>query len=109
MYVHDLGLFVTVQLLEETPAFLTLGKLCKEHEYSYQWVSGQQRRLTKKGKKIICETDNFVHLVVPKLSSSTSTSSSSTSSDSERPTKVVSKSRKRKIFTHFPKDGNCEV
>ena len=30
-------------------------------------------------------------------------------SDSERPTKVVSKSRKRSIETHFPKDRNCEV
>ena len=35
VFVHDLGLFVTVQLLEETPAVLALGKLCKEHGYSY--------------------------------------------------------------------------
>ena len=26
VYVHDLGLFVTVQLLEETPAVLSLGE-----------------------------------------------------------------------------------
>ena len=30
-------------------------------------------------------------------------------SDSERPTKVVSKSKKHSIFIHFPKDRNCEV
>ena len=30
-------------------------------------------------------------------------------SESERPTKVVSKSRKHSICTHFPKDRNCEV
>ena len=30
-------------------------------------------------------------------------------SDSEPPTKVVSKSRRHSIFTHFPKDRNCEV
>ena len=30
-------------------------------------------------------------------------------SDSERPTKVASKSRKHSIYTHFPKDRNCEV
>ena len=30
-------------------------------------------------------------------------------SDSERPTKVVSKSRKHNIYTHFPKARNCEV
>ena len=30
-------------------------------------------------------------------------------SDSECPRKVVSKSRKHGIYTHFPKDRNCEV
>ena len=30
-------------------------------------------------------------------------------SDSERPTKVLSKSRKHSIESHFPKDRNCEV
>ena len=49
--VHDLGLCVTVQLLEDTPAVPSLGKLCEEHGYSYEWVSGQKPRLTKKGKK----------------------------------------------------------
>ena len=34
VYVHDLGLFVTVQLLEDPPAVLSLGKLCEEHGYS---------------------------------------------------------------------------
>ena len=41
VYVHDLGLFVTVRLLEDTPAFLSLGKLCEEHGHSYEWVSRQ--------------------------------------------------------------------
>ena len=31
VYVHDLNLFVTVQLLEETPAVLSFGKLCEDH------------------------------------------------------------------------------
>ena len=30
-------------------------------------------------------------------------------SDSERRAKVVTKSRKHRIYTHFPKDRNCEV
>ena len=34
---------------------------------------------------------------------------SSQDSDSERPTKVSTKSSKHSIFTHFPKDLNCEV
>ena len=64
VFVHDLGLFVTVQLLEETPAVLSFGKLCEDHRYSYEWVNGQ-KRLTKEGKTIKCKTDNFVPLLVP--------------------------------------------
>ena len=33
VYVHDLGILVTVQLLEDTPTVLSLGKLCEEHGY----------------------------------------------------------------------------
>ena len=31
VHVHDLDLFVTVQVLEETPAVQSLGKLCEDH------------------------------------------------------------------------------
>ena len=79
MFVHDLNQFVTVQLLEETLAVLTQGKLCKDHGYSCEWVSGQEPRLTKEGKSIICKTDNFVPRVVPGLSVNSGSSSSSTS------------------------------
>ena len=37
VYVHDLDLFVTVQLRDETPAVRSLGKFCSEHGYSYEW------------------------------------------------------------------------
>ena len=33
IYGHDLGLFVTVPLFGETPAVLSLGKLCEDHGY----------------------------------------------------------------------------
>ena len=79
MFVHDLNLFVTVQLLEETPAVLSLGKFCEDHGYSYEWVGGQKPRLSKDGKSIICKTDNFVPLVVPGLSANSGSASSSTS------------------------------
>ena len=59
VYVHDLGLFVTVQLLEETLAVLSLGKLCEDHGYSCEWVSGQKPRLAKEEKPIICTTGQF--------------------------------------------------
>ena len=51
MFVYDLNQFVTVQLLEEMPAVLSLGKLCKDHGYSYEWVNGQEPRLTQTWKK----------------------------------------------------------
>ena len=79
VYVHDLHLFVAVQLLEDTPAVLSFGKLCEEHGYTYEWTSGQKPHLTKDGKNILCKTENHVPLVVPGLSLNTSTSSSSTS------------------------------
>ena len=68
VFVHDLNQFVTVYLLEEKPAVQQLGKLCKDHLCSYDWVSGQGPRLTIHGKSILCKTDNFVPLVVPRLS-----------------------------------------
>ena len=79
-HVHDLNRFVAVQILEETLAVLLLGKLCEDHGCSYEWVSGQKPRLTQKGKTIVCKTDKFVPLAVPRLSSSSS-SSTSTSQD----------------------------
>ena len=48
VYVHDLHTFVTVQLLEDTPAVFSLGKLCKEHDYTYEWPSDREPRLTNK-------------------------------------------------------------
>ena len=86
LFVHDLNLFVTVQLLDETLAVLSLGKLFEDHGYSYEWVSGQKPRLTKDGKSIICKTDNFIPLVVPGLSTIPESSSSyaSPSQDSLR-------------------------
>ena len=79
MFVHGLNLFVTVQLLDETPAVLSQGKLCEDHGYSNEWISGQKPRLTKEEKTIVCKTDNFVPLVVPGLSTSSGSLSSSPS------------------------------
>ena len=41
VYVKGLDLFVTVMLLEETPAFLSLEKLCEGHGHTYYWTSCQ--------------------------------------------------------------------
>ena len=68
VYVHDLELFVTVQILEDTPAVLSLGKLYEEHGYSFEWASGQKPLLTKSRKTIL-----------PGLATGSSSSSSSSS------------------------------
>ena len=76
VYVKELDMFLTMQVLEDTPAVLWLGKLCDEKEYSYEWINGQKPHLIKDGIRTICNTENFVPVVVPGLSSSSSGSSS---------------------------------
>ena len=76
MYVKELDMFLTMKVLENTPAVLSLGKLCDENGYSYEWINGQKPHLIKNGIRIICNTENFVPIVVPGLSSSFSASSS---------------------------------
>ena len=77
VYVKELGIFLTMKVLENTPAVLSLGKLCDENGYSYEWINGQKPHLIEDGIRIICNTENFVPIVVPGLTSSSSTSSSS--------------------------------
>ena len=72
-----------MKVLENTLAVLSLGKLCDENGYSYEWINGQKPHLIKDGIRIICNTENFVPIVVPGLSSSSS-GSSSTSKTSSR-------------------------
>ena len=76
VYVKELDMFLTMKVLENTPAVLSLGKLCDENWYSYEWINGQKPHLIKNGIRIICNTENFVPIVVPGLSSSSSGSSS---------------------------------
>ena len=76
VYVKELGMFLTMKVLENTPAVLSLGKLCDENGYSYEWINGQKPHLIKNGIRIICNTENFVPIVFPGLSSSSSGSSS---------------------------------
>ena len=75
-YVKELDIFLTMKVLEKTPAVLSLGKFCDENGYSYEWINGQKPHLIKNGIRIICKTENFVPIVVPGLSSSSFGSSS---------------------------------
>ena len=76
MYVKELDIFLIMKVLENTPAVLSLGKLFDENGYFYEWINGQKPHLIKDGIRIICNTENFVPIVVPGLTSSSSGSSS---------------------------------
>ena len=43
VYVRELDIFLTMKVLKDTPAVISLGKLCDdEHGYSYEWMNGQK-------------------------------------------------------------------
>ena len=88
VFVKELDLFVTVVLLEETSAVISLGKLCEDHGYTYHWTSGEKPHLTKTGKRINCNTANCVPFVVPGLSTSSSASSPTSSTSSSQDTVI---------------------
>ena len=74
VYVKELDIFLTVKVLDDTPAVLSLGKLCDERGYSYEWINGQKPHLIKNGIRIQRSTENFVPVVVPGISTSSSSS-----------------------------------
>ena len=45
-YVKELDIFLTMKVLENTPAVLSLGKLCDENGYSYEWIGGKKPHLS---------------------------------------------------------------
>ena len=63
-----MDILLTMKVLENTPAVLSLGKLCDENGYSFEWINGQKLHLIKNGIRIQCNTENFVPIVVPGLS-----------------------------------------
>ena len=75
VYVKELRILLTMKVREDTPALLSLGKLCDEHGYLYEWINGQKPQLIKNGIRIHCNIENFVPVVVLGLSSSSSSSS----------------------------------
>ena len=74
VYVKELDIFLTMKVLEDTSAVMSLGKLCDEHGYSKEWINGQKPHLIKNGIRIQCNTENVVPIVVPGLSTSSSSS-----------------------------------
>ena len=52
VYVKELGIFLTMKVLEDTPAVLSLENLCDGNGYSYEWINGQKPHLIKNGFRI---------------------------------------------------------
>ena len=63
VYIKELGAYLGVHLVKDSPAVLSLGSLCDEHGCSYSWLPGETPRLSR-GKKVIeCSIENFVPAV----------------------------------------------
>ena len=84
LYVKALDTFLTMKVLENTPAALSLGKLCGDKGYSYEWINGQKPHLMKDRIRIFCSMESFVPIVVPGLSSSSSGSSKTSKTPSRQ-------------------------
>ena len=48
IYVYELDMFVQVQVLKESPAVLSLGNLCSQNGYSYEWHPGQSHHISSR-------------------------------------------------------------
>ena len=48
VYAKELDIFLTMKVLEDTPAVLSLGKLCDGQGHPYEWINGQKPHLKKK-------------------------------------------------------------
>ena len=101
VHVRELDMFLTVKIIEDTPAVLSLGKLCEDHGYSCEWTNGQKPCLIKNGVRIQRNAENYVPIVVPCLS----TGFSSSSSDSTPPTSLPQESTGS---TPIPASVECE-
>ena len=79
-FTSESWIFLTMRLLEDTPAVLSLGKLCDEHGYFYMSGSTVKKpHLIFNGIRMQCNTENFVPVVVPGLPTTPSSSSTWTS------------------------------
>ena len=67
IYLRDLKQWVWAQLLEDSPAVLSLGLRCTQMGYSYYWEEGEEQSyLVKNGKTISCKTSSCNFWRVPR-------------------------------------------
>ena len=88
VFVKELNVFLTKKGLEDTPAVLSLGELCDDHGYSYEWTNGQKPSLIKNR---CSETMRYGELRTNR-GHGLSTTSSQSSSSSAPPTSLPQES-----------------
>ena len=62
MYVNDLGVFCHMDTAGRFTAVPSLGLLCEEMSYSYEW-KGESPSLVRDGKMVRCKSENHVPIV----------------------------------------------
>ena len=85
-------------LEKNTPEVFSFGNHCDENGYSYEWINGQNPHLIQNRIRIPYNTENFVFIVIPGLSSSPSGSSST----SKTPSRQVSHSSPSSSLSSSP-------
>ena len=52
IYIHDLGIWIWAQLLEDSPAVLSLGLLCQDMGFGYSCEEGATTSYLQKGEEV---------------------------------------------------------
>ena len=64
-YVKELGIYVWAYVLDCDVAVLSLGMLCDEEGFTYQWVANSPPTLTKDDFSVTCYPSNNVPVIFP--------------------------------------------
>ena len=65
VFVKELCIFVWAYVLDCDVAVLSLGMLCDEEGFMYQWVPNTPPTLTKDGFRVICYPSHNVPVIFP--------------------------------------------
>ena len=80
VYVKELDYFLQRKSSKTRQQYCRWESFCDENGYSYECINGQKPHLIKNGIRLQCNTENFVPIVVPGLSTSSSSSLPSSTS-----------------------------
>ena len=65
VYVKELGIFVWAYVLDCECSVLSLGMLCDDEGFTYQWVPNTPPTLTRDGFRVICYPSHNVPVIFP--------------------------------------------